>query len=63
MSKGSGRMARPKRPRDLNLLASQLVKELTHDPDEGKDAKAVPAGRLGGKKGGPCGRGEQRPLR
>ena len=56
-------MARPKRPRDLNLLASQLVKELTHDPDEGKDAKAVPAGRLGGKKGGPCGRGEQRPLR
>jgi hypothetical protein len=47
-------MARPKRPRDLNLLASQLVRELTHDADEGKSPKAVRAGRLGGKKGGPA---------
>ncbi len=47
-------MARPKRPRDLNLLARELVGELTHDPDEGKDPKAVRAGRLGGKKGGPA---------
>ena len=45
-------MARPKRPRDLNLLARELVGELTHDPDEGKDPKAVRAGRLGGKEGG-----------
>ncbi len=45
---------RPKRPRDLNLLARDLVRELTHDPDEGKDPKAVRAGREGGKKGGPA---------
>lgn len=45
-------MARPNRPRDLNLLAKNLVDELTHDPDEGKDPKAVRAGRLGGLKGG-----------
>jgi predicted transposase YdaD len=45
-------MGKPKRSRDTNVLAFQVVQELTHDPDEGKDAKRVRAGRLGGKKGG-----------
>ncbi len=44
----------PMSPRELNLLAREVVKELTHDPDEGKDPKAVRAGRLAGKKGGPA---------
>ena len=56
-------MARPKRPRDLNLLAKSLVDELTQDPDEGKDPKAVRAGRLGGKKGGPARKAKLSPER
>jgi hypothetical protein len=44
----------PTSPRDLNLSAREVVKELTHDPDEGEDPKAVRAGRLGSKKGGPA---------
>ncbi len=56
-------MAKPKRPRDLNLLARELVGELTHDPDEGKDPKAVRAGRLGGKKGGPARKAKLSPER
>ena len=56
-------MARPKRPRDLNLLAKSLVDKLTHDPDEGKDPKAVRAGRLGGKKGGPARKAKLSPER
>ena len=56
-------MPKPKRPRDLNLLARELVRELTHDPDEGKDPKAVRAGRLGGAKGGPARKAKLTPER
>lgn len=46
----------PKRPRDLNQLAKQIVDEATNEekPDsyEGKDPAAVELGRRGGLKGG-----------
>jgi hypothetical protein len=47
-----------KRPRDVNVLARQIVDEATGDappppdPDEGKDPAAVELGRRGGLKGG-----------
>ncbi len=54
---------RPKRPRDINQLAYQLVQEATAEPspegtialdfaDLGKNPAAVALGKLGGKKGG-----------
>jgi len=47
----------PKRPRDVNALARQLVAEATGeepklDPAAGKDADAAARGRKGGLKGG-----------
>ncbi len=47
----------PKRPRDVNELAKQLVDEATgeHTPEpvsDGKDPAAVELGRKGGLKGG-----------
>ena len=51
-------MARhPKRPRDMNQRAFQIVQETTGlasppDLDEGKDPAAVALGRKGGRKGG-----------
>jgi len=47
----------PKRPRDPNQLAKMVldiaVGEIEDaDPNEGKSAKAVKAGWMGGKKGG-----------
>jgi hypothetical protein len=41
-----------KKPRDVNALAAQIVREATADPDEGKDPAAVSLGRRGGLKGG-----------
>ena len=54
------RPSRPKRPRDTNLLAAEIVAEATSeeppeaesDPDSGKNPAAVALGRLGAKKGG-----------
>lgn len=49
------RKSKPKRPRDLNLMAASITKAATEgepDPDEGKNPHAVALGRLGGKKGG-----------
>ena len=50
---------KPKRPRDLNELASTIVKAATEgEPadeapaDDGKNPHAVALGRLGGQKGG-----------
>lgn len=49
---------KPKRPRDLNLLAQAIVKAATEgEPeappeDEGKNSHAVALGRFGGLKGG-----------
>ena len=50
-------MTRPKRPRDPNQLAKMITDLTTRttteaDPNEGKDAKAMARGRLGGVKGG-----------
>jgi len=51
------RMA-PKRPRDVNALARQIVDEATGekepatDRDDGKDPAAVELGRRGGLRGG-----------
>jgi hypothetical protein len=48
----------PKRPRDINTLATMLVREATEGPskpqdvDNGKNPAAVALGRLGGLKGG-----------
>lgn len=57
----------PKRPRDINALAAQVVENATtenrtsdeisqkadsDDKDSGKNPAAVALGRLGGKKGG-----------
>jgi hypothetical protein len=47
----------PKRPRDLNQWAAQMVALATgaateSNPDEGKDPAAVKRGRAGGLKGG-----------
>ncbi len=49
---------KPKRPRDLNVLASELVRVATEgepaeEPSE-KNPHAVALGKLGGKKGGPA---------
>jgi hypothetical protein len=55
------RPSKPKRPRDLNQLAYQIVQEATDeaardteaDPaDSDKNPAAVALGRLGGRKGG-----------
>lgn len=49
------RSSKPKRPRDINKLASKIVEAATEgetDPDEGKDPAAVSLGRRGGLKGG-----------
>jgi len=49
---------KPKRPPDLNVLASEIVQMATKDEPEtppGEDTRnphAVALGRLGGKKGG-----------
>ena len=48
---------RSSKPRDLNKLAADIVREATSeepaaDPDEGKDPAAVELGRRGGRKGG-----------
>ncbi len=46
---------KPKRPTDLNKLASSIVQAATEgepDPNEGKNPHAVALGRLGGLKGG-----------
>ena len=46
---------RPKRPSDLNKLATSILLAATEgepDPDEGKNPHAVALGRLGGLKGG-----------
>ena len=50
-------MAKPKRPKDANLLAKAIVDLSTGEaeepnPDEGKDPAAVALGRKGGLKGG-----------
>ena len=44
----------PKRSRkDVNVIASEIVKEATQDAEiEGKNPAAVALGRLGGLKGG-----------
>jgi hypothetical protein len=49
------RSSKPKRPRDLNALAANIVQAATEgepDPDAGKDPAAVNLGRRGGLKGG-----------
>lgn len=53
------RSSKPKRPRDLNQLAANLVAAATSDAPEaeessGKDPAAVSLGRRGGVKGGPA---------
>ena len=51
-------MTKPKRPRDTNLLAKQIVDLSTSQAEEvkpddsGKDPAAVALGRKGGLKGG-----------
>lgn len=49
---------KPKRPRDLNILASKIVEIATEgEPAEvssEKNPHAVALGKLGGKKGGPA---------
>jgi len=43
----------PKRSRkDVNVLASEIVKEASQEYDTGKNPAAVALGRLGGLKGG-----------
>ena len=48
--------SRKRRPRDTNQRAKLIVDiaagEVTDDPDDGKDPKAIARGRLGGQKGG-----------
>ena len=51
------RSSKPKRPRDPNQLAKQIVDIATgqiedKQPNEGKDPAAVDLGRRGGLKGG-----------
>lgn len=50
------RSSKPKRPRDLNSLAANIVQAATEgepEPaDNGKDPAAVSLGRRGGLKGG-----------
>ncbi len=50
-------MSKPKRPRDTNQLAKNIVDLTTGEvqevnPDEGKDPAAIALGRKGGLKGG-----------
>lgn len=50
---------KPKRPRDANQLAKNIVDLATGqaeevDPDAGKDPAAVARGKKGGAKGGPA---------
>lgn len=51
-------MNHPKRPSDVNVMASQIVNEATQekpasiDPTKEKNPAAVALGRLGGLKGG-----------
>lgn len=50
-------MQRPKRPRDVNQLAKQIVDEATGQsdpPEDTRDPAAVELGRRGGLKGGPA---------
>ena len=52
-----GGVSDPRRPRDVNALAYEVVAEAVGeipptDPDAGKDPAAVERGRAGGKKGG-----------
>ena len=47
------RSSKPKRPADINRLASAIVAAATEgEPDDGKDPAAVALGRKGGLKGG-----------
>ena len=52
------RSRKPKRPRDFNQLAKQIVDEATGQapryPESTKNRAAVELGRLGGLKGGPA---------
>jgi len=54
------RSKKPKRPRDLNVLASELVRAATEGEPETlpmedtRNPHAVALGRLGGAKGGPA---------
>lgn len=53
----AGMVKKPKRPRDANQLAKQIVDLSTsqveeEDADSGKNPAAVALGRLGGQKGG-----------
>lgn len=41
-----------KQPTDINILASQIVAEVTQEPIKEKNPAAVALGRLGGLKGG-----------
>jgi hypothetical protein len=51
---------KPKRPRDLNVLASEIVRAATEgEPktppvEDTRNPNAVALGKLGGKKGGPA---------
>lgn len=58
---------KPKRPRDLNLLATALVKAATEGepvaPVGTKNPHAVALGRLGGLKGGKARAGKLTPER
>ena len=54
-------MAKKKKSSDINVLASQIVAEATHEeqestlkPTKEKNPAAVALGRLGGLKGGPA---------
>ena len=52
------RSKKPKRPRDINVLAHEIVREFTGGEPEAsakedtRNPHAVALGRLGGKKGG-----------
>jgi len=53
-------MVRKKKSSDVNMLASEIVAEATHEekptetPTKEKNPAAVALGRLGGLKGGPA---------
>jgi len=56
------RSSKKKNPRDINVVATRIVKEATSEPLRGKPATmpaknpaAVELGRLGGLKGGKAG--------
>lgn len=56
-------MGKPKRSRDMNILAFEVVRELTHDPSEGKKPSQVESGKRGGLKGGPARKAKLTPER